>query len=63
MATFKSKYAELTFYVDGKPRSFRDGVYKTEDKAEIEVIEKLADVICVEESQKPTAKRATTAKK
>jgi len=44
MALFKSKYEELTFYVGGKARSFRHGFYRTDDKKEIEVLEKLADV-------------------
>lgn len=44
MALFTSRYEELTFYVDGKPRSFRHGKYRTEDKKEIAVLEKLADV-------------------
>jgi hypothetical protein len=43
MAEFKSRFLELTFYVNGVPKSFTDGRYVTEDKAEIEVLRGLVD--------------------
>lgn len=43
MAEYKSKYAELTFYVDSTPRKFTSGRYVTDDKKEIEVLDRLTD--------------------
>lgn len=56
MAEFTSKYGELGFYVDGSLRNFRGGRYVTEDKAEIDVLRKLADVTEVKAEAKPKAK-------
>ncbi|MGN7387729.1 hypothetical protein [Sporosarcina sp. SAFN-015] len=44
MAKFKTRYSELGFYVDGSLCRFKGGIYVTEDKAEITVLETLADV-------------------
>jgi len=68
VAVYESKYAELAFYVDGKLRKFQYGKYQTEDPKEIEVLDKLADVVRVDAKAKaepkPTeAKPKTTRKK
>lgn len=60
MAKFTSRFPELSFYCCGELRKFYNGEFKTEDKAEIEVLEKLADVVRVdepkaEEAPKPKA--------
>lgn len=49
MAEFKSRYAELGFYINGKLRNFRAGRFVTEDAKEIEVLEKLTDAVRVDE--------------
>lgn len=49
MAVYKSKYAELTFYVDGEPRKFKGGRYVANDKKEIEVLDSLTDATKVDE--------------
>jgi hypothetical protein len=43
MAKFTSRFPELGFYVGGEFRRFHMGEFTTEDKAEIEVLEKLTD--------------------
>lgn len=43
MAKFSSRFPELGFYVGGELRKFYNGEFSTEDKSEIEVLEKLAD--------------------
>ncbi|AZU61068.1 hypothetical protein [Neobacillus mesonae] len=45
MAKFTSKFPELAFYVKDELCKFHNGEYSTQDKAEIEVLEKLADVV------------------
>jgi hypothetical protein len=64
MAKFTSKYAELGFYVNGEFRKFYAGEYTTEDKAEIDVLEKLLDAKRedepVVEAPKPKAPAKTT---
>lgn len=49
MAVFKSKYRELSFYVDGELLSFAGGSFSTNDKKVIAVLETLKDVKQVEE--------------
>lgn len=44
MAKFTSKYKELGFYVGGVLKKFDNGVYETDDKGEISVLESLKDV-------------------
>jgi hypothetical protein len=69
MATFQSRYAELTFFVKDKPHKFKNGHFTTEDKEVIEVLEKLSDVTRVDEAkvekteEKPKAKRKPTSEK
>jgi hypothetical protein len=60
VAKFTSRFAELGFYVNGEFRKFHAGEFTTDDKAEIEVLEKLVDAQRVdepkaEESPKPKA--------
>lgn len=49
MAQYKSKYAELSFYVDGSIRKFSNGTFKTENKTETAVLDKLTDATRVDE--------------
>jgi hypothetical protein len=49
MAVYESRYKELGFYADGKFHSFKNGRFTTEDKAVMEVLDKLADVKRVDE--------------
>jgi hypothetical protein len=67
MALYKSQYPELSFYVDKERNQFSNGEYRTNDKNEIEVLDKLVDAICVdepkqekeaEEPTKPAPKKA-----
>jgi hypothetical protein len=51
MAVYESRYKELGFYADGKFYSFKNGRFTTEDKAVMEVLDKLADVKRVDESK------------
>lgn len=44
---FKSK-AGKKVYLNGEIREFKDGVYETEDKAEIEILQTLKDVTKVD---------------
>lgn len=44
MAKYTSKYLSLGFYVNGELKRFSNGVYKTDDKAEISVLDGLRDV-------------------
>jgi hypothetical protein len=62
MAKYKSQYLELGFYVKGERKQFSGGNYVTEDKVEIEVLDKLADAVKVEE-EKPTPKPKSAPKK
>lgn len=45
---FRSKYANMTVYIDGKPVHFRNGRYVTEDAAEIAVLSVISDCEAVE---------------
>lgn len=51
MAKYTSKYKELAFYVGGQRKQFSNGVYVTEDKAEIELLGTLRDVKQVAEAK------------
>jgi hypothetical protein len=62
MAVYKSQYPELGFYVNGELRNFSGGNYATEDKSEIEVLDKLSDAVKVEEA-KPAVKQKPAPKK
>jgi hypothetical protein len=45
------KHKELGFYVDGELKRFHDGVYETENKKEIAVLDALIDTEKVEEDK------------
>jgi hypothetical protein len=60
VAVYESKYAELAFYVDGKLRKFQYGKYQTNDSKEIEVLDKLADVVRVDAKTKAEPKPVET---
>lgn len=62
MAEFKSRYPELGFYVNGKYRQFDRGRYTTNDKDEIAVLEKLADVERVDKPETKVEEKAEDAK-
>lgn len=51
MAKYESKYMELMFYVGEKAYAFKDGKFHTEEKAVTAVLDKLADVTCVDEPE------------
>jgi hypothetical protein len=66
MAKYKSQYLELGFYVNGERKQFSGGNYATEDKSEIEVLDKLSDAVKIEEvapEAKPAVKPKPTSKK
>ncbi|MCP1354659.1 hypothetical protein [Aneurinibacillus migulanus] len=48
MAVYKSKYRELTFYVDGELHAFSSGSFSTTDERVIAVLDELADAIRVD---------------
>jgi len=49
MAEYKSQYPELGFYANDEFKQFSGGKYVTEDKGEIEVLDKLLDATRVDE--------------
>lgn len=55
MAKYTSRYKELTFYVGSERKKFANGVFSTDDKDAIAVLDTLRDVIKAEEP-KPAAK-------
>jgi hypothetical protein len=63
MATFKSDYKKLGFYVKGKLKEFALGVYHTEDKDEIKALEKLSGVFEVKEKEAVAEKPTQTKQK
>jgi outer membrane protease len=65
MAKYKSQYLELGFYVNGERKQFSGGkyaTYATEDKSEIEVLDKLSDATKIKE-EKPAVKPKPASKK
>lgn len=56
MKTYKSRYAELSFYVDGKERKFSAGVYVATTPAEVEVLGRLVDAVPVDMPKEPETK-------
>lgn len=61
MAEYKSKYNELSFYVNGVMKSFNNGRYVTDKADEIKVLNGLTDVESIEvpkaeEAPKPAKK-------
>ena len=61
MAIYTSKYSELSFYAGGKLKSFSNGIYITEDKEEIDVLDTLTDA--VKQAEEAPAKPKAPAKK
>jgi len=43
MAKYKSRYPELSFYVDGVERKFSGGVYEAKSAVEVAVLNRLSD--------------------
>lgn len=67
MARYESRYTKLGFYVNDVFKHFINGVYETEDKEEIAVLDSMPDAVRVEE-EKPQPKteakpKSTTRKK
>lgn len=73
MARYESRYTKLGFYVNDTFKHFLGGVYETDDKDEIAVLDALADAVRVDEPKtqpkteakpatKATAKRTASAK-
>jgi hypothetical protein len=62
VANFKSRYAELGFYCCDTFRKFHHGEYVTDNKEEIAVLEKLADVERVDEPVVEEAPKKAPAK-
>ena len=54
MAKFKSKYPKLGFYVGESLKHFSGGIYETDDKDEIEVLDALIDANRVDEPKVET---------
>jgi hypothetical protein len=63
MAKFTSRFPELGFYCCDELHKFYNGEYSTEKECEIEVLEKLADVVRAEEPKAPKAEEAPKPKK
>lgn len=66
MTKYESNFLELGFYVDDTFRKFSNGVYLTDDKAEIAVLDETPYVVKVEsetEEAKPAAKPRGASKK
>lgn len=63
MAVYTSKYPSLSFYVEGNRKQFSGGRFFTENKAEIEVLEKVVDAVRVEEPVKEEPKEKPKAEK
>lgn len=59
MAKYTSRYPELMFYVNDELKRFSNGVYVTEDKDEVAVLDALIDAVKVDEP-KPQAKTKST---
>lgn len=57
MAVYNSNYSELSFYVDGELRSFKNGRYATDNKDEIKVLDGMVDAVKVEDHSKDTANK------
>jgi hypothetical protein len=57
MATFKSRYQQLGFYVDGGFRRFSGGLFHTSDPAEIAVLDALGDAVRITEEPRAVAEQ------
>lgn len=56
---FESKYKNLSFRVNGQRKKFSEGIYETDNKDEIAVLEKMRDVFA-EEKKVVAPKKAQT---
>lgn len=63
MATYQSKYRELSFYVNGKEHAFSSGTYTTDDAEVIETLDGLVDAVRIEEQTEETEAAAPKAPK
>ena len=67
MAKYESRYQSLGFYVNGELKRFSNGVFNTDDKDAIEVLDAVTDAKRVDEPEakpapKTPAKRTASAK-
>ena len=56
MYEYTSRYAELSFYVDGKEYKFTAGRFRTDDPKVAAVVDKLADAVCVKRPEEQPKK-------
>lgn len=52
MIRYKSRYAELSFYVNGSERKFNGGLYVATTPEEVEVLGRIADAIALDDAPK-----------
>jgi hypothetical protein len=56
LATFKSRFKELAFYVDGKLKKFHAGQYVTKSAKETKIVDALKDTEHIDEpAEQPKA--------
>ena len=60
MAKYESRYKSLGFYVNGELKRFNNGIFTTDDKETIAVLDGMTDATRVDVKQ-PEAKPATKA--
>lgn len=63
MAKYKSKYPKLGFYVGESLKHFSGGIYETDDKDEIAVLDTIIDANRIDEQQTETKSEAKPAPK
>lgn len=52
MTRYKSRYAELSFYVNGSERKFNGGLYVATTPEEVEVLGRIADAVALDGTPK-----------
>ena len=62
MAKYESRYQSLGFYVNGELKRFSNGVYNTDDKDAIAVLDTVSDAKCVDEPEAKPAPKAPARK-
>lgn len=60
---FKSQYKRLSFTVNGERKKFSEGIFETDNKDEIAVLENMRDVEVVEDKKAAAAPTKKTAEK
>ena len=63
MAKYESRYKSLGFYVNGELKRFNNGVFTTDDKETIAVLDDLTDATRVDEpkeTKQPEAEKPAT---